>query len=143
MPFTWFVAMRYLRAAKGQTALILAAVAVGVAVVVFLSALIEGLQVSLVDKTLGAQAHVTLEVPERTPRALVEASERAVAKQSEPGGRHPQPKDEATHRIHSLFRLRMPRLSGRLPAGCRGRPSASRPSIAGLRWWPTWSRWRA
>ncbi len=86
MPFTWFVAMRYLRAAKGQTALILAAVAVGVAVVVFLSAIIEGLQVSLVDKTLGAQAHVTLEVPERTPRALVEATERAVAKQSEPGG---------------------------------------------------------
>jgi len=40
MPFAWFVAFRYLRSAKGQTTLILAAVAVGVAVVVFLSALI-------------------------------------------------------------------------------------------------------
>jgi uncharacterized protein YndB with AHSA1/START domain len=27
---------------------------------------------------------------------------------SRPQGRHPQPKDEATHRIHSLFRLRVP-----------------------------------
>ena len=51
MPFDWFVALRYLRDAKGQTALILAAVAVGVAVVVFLSALINGLQASLIEKT--------------------------------------------------------------------------------------------
>ena len=48
MPFAWFVALRYLRDAKGQTALILAAVSVGVAVVVFLSALINGLQISLI-----------------------------------------------------------------------------------------------
>ena len=30
MPFEWFVALRYLRDAKGQSALILAAVSVGV-----------------------------------------------------------------------------------------------------------------
>ena len=42
MPFEWFVALRYMRDAKGQTALILAAVAVGVSVIVFLSALIGG-----------------------------------------------------------------------------------------------------
>ena len=35
MPFAWFVAFRYMRAAKAQTALILAAVSVGVGVVVF------------------------------------------------------------------------------------------------------------
>ncbi len=72
MPFEWFVALRYLRDAKGQTALILAAVSVGVAVVVFLSALINGLQTSLIDKTLGSQPHVTLRVPREEPRALVE-----------------------------------------------------------------------
>ena len=76
MPFAWFVALRYLRDAKGQTALILAAVSVGVSVVVFLSALINGLQTSLVDKTLGSQPHVTLRVPREAPRPLVEPTER-------------------------------------------------------------------
>ena len=70
MPFEWFVALRYLRDAKGQSALILSAVAVGVAVIVFLSALIGGLQTSLIDKTLGSQPHITLRVPREAPRAL-------------------------------------------------------------------------
>lgn len=72
MPFEWFVALRYLRDAKGQTALILAAVSIGVSVVVFLSALINGLQVSLIDKTLGSQPHVSLRVPREAPRPLTE-----------------------------------------------------------------------
>lgn len=74
MPFEWFVALRYMRAARTQTALILAAVSVGVTVVVFLSALINGLQTSLIEKTLGSQAHVTLEVPREEPRPLVEST---------------------------------------------------------------------
>ena len=72
MPFQWFVALRYLRDARGQTALILAAVSVGVSVVVFLSALINGLQASLIESTLGSQPHVTLRVPREAPRALAE-----------------------------------------------------------------------
>lgn len=81
MPFEWFVALRYLGAARGQTLLILAAASIGVSVVVFLSALINGLQASLIDKTLGSQPHVTLRVPREAPRALVEPSaQRAVAR---------------------------------------------------------------
>ena len=79
MPFQWFVALRYLRDAKGQTALILAAVSVGVSVVVFLSALINGLQSSLIDSTLGSQPHVTLRVPREAPRPLVEGDEIVMA----------------------------------------------------------------
>jgi len=75
VPFEWFVALRYLRDAKGQTALILAAVSVGVSVVVFLSALISGLQVSLIDKTLGSQPHVSLRVPREAPRPLTEPND--------------------------------------------------------------------
>lgn len=71
MNFEWFVALRYLRDAKGQTGLILGAVSLGVAVVIFLSSLIGGLQVSLVDKTLGSQAHVVLRTPRAIARALV------------------------------------------------------------------------
>jgi lipoprotein-releasing system permease protein len=70
MPFEWFVALRYMRDARGQTLLILAAVAVGVSVLVFLSALIGGLQASLIEKTLGSQPHVTLRVPREAPRPL-------------------------------------------------------------------------
>jgi lipoprotein-releasing system permease protein len=82
MRFVLFVAFRYLRDARGQTALILSAVSVGVAVIVFLSALINGLQASLIEKTLGSQSHVTLRVPRETPRPLVSTTpERAVARQ--------------------------------------------------------------
>ncbi|CAN5466959.1 ABC transporter permease [soil metagenome] len=74
MPFEWFVALRYMRDAKGQTALILSAVAVGVSVIVFLSALIGGLQASLIEKTLGSQPHITLRVTREEPRPLVEST---------------------------------------------------------------------
>jgi lipoprotein-releasing system permease protein len=85
MPFAWFVALRYLRDAKGQTALILGAVSVGVSVVVFLSALINGLQASLIESTLGSQPHVTLRVPREEPRPLVEAAPgRAIARLIQP-----------------------------------------------------------
>jgi lipoprotein-releasing system permease protein len=85
MPFEWFVALRYMRDAKGQTALILAAVAVGVSVIVFLSALINGLQASLIEKTLGSQPHITLKGQREEARPLVAASpERAVARTVQP-----------------------------------------------------------
>lgn len=71
MPFEWFVALRYLREGRAQTALILAAVSIGVSVVVFLSALINGLQASLIKQTLGSQPHVTLRAPELIARPLV------------------------------------------------------------------------
>ncbi len=84
MPFEWFLALRYLRDAKGQTTLILGGVAVGVSVIVFLSALIGGLQTSLIDKTLGTQPHITLRVPREAPRPLVEPTEKvAVARRIE------------------------------------------------------------
>ena len=70
MSFAWFVAVRYLRDARAQTTLILAAVSIGVTVIVFLSALIGGLQASLIERTLGSQPHVTLRPTERVPRAL-------------------------------------------------------------------------
>ena len=85
MPFQWFVALRYLRDSKGETALILSAVSVGVSVVVFLSALINGLQSSLIESTLGSQPHVTLSVPREVPRPLVEPSDgRTVARLIQP-----------------------------------------------------------
>ncbi|HOY33568.1 MAG TPA: FtsX-like permease family protein [Piscinibacter sp.] len=54
------VAMRFLREGRMQTLLIIVGVAAGVAVVAYISALITGLQSNTLEKTLGAQAHVTV-----------------------------------------------------------------------------------
>lgn len=69
MPFELFVALRFLREGRAQTALILGGTTVGVAVILFLSALISGLQATLVDLTLASQAHVVLKRPEREVRS--------------------------------------------------------------------------
>jgi lipoprotein-releasing system permease protein len=93
VPFQWFVAIRYLRDARGQSALMLAAVSVGVSVIVFLSALITGLQSSLIESTLGSQPHITLRVPREEPRALVYPGDGlAIARLRQP----------ATQRLRSL-----------------------------------------
>jgi lipoprotein-releasing system permease protein len=65
VPFELFVALRFLKEGRAQTALILGGTTVGVAVIIFLSALISGLQATLIDQTLSAQAHVMLKRPER------------------------------------------------------------------------------
>jgi lipoprotein-releasing system permease protein len=58
--FESLVAIRFLREGKMQTLLIIVGVAAGVAVVAYISALITGLQRNTIEKTLGAQAHVTV-----------------------------------------------------------------------------------
>lgn len=68
------VAMRFLREGRMQTVLIIVGVAAGVAVVAYISALITGLQRNTIEKTLGAQAHLTL-----SPREEVVLAARAPA----------------------------------------------------------------
>ncbi len=58
------VALRFLREGRMQTVLIIVGVAAGVAVIAYISALITGLQSSTLTKTLGAQAHLTLQAPD-------------------------------------------------------------------------------
>lgn len=54
------VALRFLLEGRMQSLLIVVGVAAGVAVVAYISALISGLQANTLEKTLGAQAHVTV-----------------------------------------------------------------------------------
>jgi len=58
------VALRFLREGRMQTLLIIVGVAAGVAVIAYISALINGLQGSTLTKTLGAQAHITVRAPD-------------------------------------------------------------------------------
>lgn len=64
------VGLRYVTATPGQSALLVAGVAVGVFVFIFMSALIGGLAVYLVRQTLGDVAHVVVEAPSREAKAI-------------------------------------------------------------------------
>ncbi|WP_291065599.1 ABC transporter permease [Hydrogenophaga sp.] len=60
MPFELLLALRFLREGRMQSALILAGVTGGVAVTIFLTQLINQLQSGIIDRVMGAQAHVVL-----------------------------------------------------------------------------------
>jgi lipoprotein-releasing system permease protein len=65
------IAARYLTANRAQSLLLVMGVAVGVYVYVFMSALIGGLAVLLIDRTVGSIAHVVVEPAEREPVSLL------------------------------------------------------------------------
>lgn len=54
------IAVRFLKSNKGQTTLILIGIAIGVSVQIFIGSLIDGLQKTLVDKTIGSSSHITV-----------------------------------------------------------------------------------
>lgn len=58
------IAMRFLREGRAQTTMILVGIAVGVAVIVFVTALIRGLQSNIVERTLGTQSHIRVQAPD-------------------------------------------------------------------------------
>lgn len=64
MWITWTIALSFLREGRAQTLLILIGITVGVAVIVFITALIGGLQQNIIERTLGTQAHIRVEPPE-------------------------------------------------------------------------------
>lgn len=66
----WTIAIRFLREGRVQSTLILVGIAVGVAVIVFLTALITGLQGNIIQRTLGTQAHIKVEPQEERNRVL-------------------------------------------------------------------------
>jgi lipoprotein-releasing system permease protein len=69
-PFEWIVASRLLREGRWQTAFIIGGVAIGVAVIVFMSALLNGLQANFIRRVLTAQAHIQLLPPKEAVRPL-------------------------------------------------------------------------
>ncbi len=72
----WTIATRFLREGRAQSTLILIGIAVGVAVIVFITALITGLQGNIVERTLGTQAHIKLSAPDEVNRMLPPADGR-------------------------------------------------------------------
>ncbi|AXK38318.1 ABC transporter permease [Crenobacter cavernae] len=71
MNFVITVALRLMREGRFQTLLILGGVTIGVAVVVYITAVVGGLQANIIDKTLSTQAHLVLKPREDENRRQV------------------------------------------------------------------------
>lgn len=70
IPFELILALRFMREARMQTLLIMSGVALGVSVIVFISALINGLQDNLFRRTLDFQAQIIVLPPDEVSRLL-------------------------------------------------------------------------
>jgi ABC-type transport system, involved in lipoprotein release, permease component len=66
----WKIAISFLREGRMQSLMITVGVAVGVSVIVFISALIQGLQSNIIDRTLGTQAHIRLLSPDEVNQVI-------------------------------------------------------------------------
>ena len=66
----WKIALAFLFDNKLQTLLIMVGIAVGSAVIVFITALITGLQANVIERTLGTQAHLKVQMPDDANRVL-------------------------------------------------------------------------
>lgn len=65
MGLAFKIALRFLFSSKGQTVLIALGISVGVSVQIFIGSLIEGLQDSLLDTTIGRASHITVSAQRR------------------------------------------------------------------------------
>jgi lipoprotein-releasing system permease protein len=70
LPFEWVLATRFLREGLLQTIFIISGVALGVSVIVFMSALLTGLQGSIFKTLLDYQAQIVISPPDEAPRIL-------------------------------------------------------------------------
>jgi lipoprotein-releasing system permease protein len=65
MRLAFRIALRFLTTSKGQTLLIAFGIAIGISVQIFIGSLIEGLQISLLDTTIGSASHITVLADEK------------------------------------------------------------------------------
>lgn len=78
-PFEWITALRFLREGRMQTIFIVVAVSIGVAVIVFMSALLASLQANFLKRVLTSQPHIQLIPPDEVARVLRKPDEGEVA----------------------------------------------------------------
>lgn len=76
-PFEWITAIRFMQEGKVQTLLIIAGVALGVGVIVFMSALVGGMQANIIRRTLNYMAPIVVIPPDQVARPQ-RAEEKAV-----------------------------------------------------------------
>jgi lipoprotein-releasing system permease protein len=70
VPFEWIVALRFLQEGKVQTIFIVVGISIGVAVIVFMSALLTGLQENFIRRVLTGQSHIQVLPPKEAARLV-------------------------------------------------------------------------
>jgi lipoprotein-releasing system permease protein len=83
-PFEFIAAVRFMREGLTQTQLIISGVALGVAVIVFMSALLTGMQANMLRRSLNYQAQIVIIPPQEVARPMREGGAGAVAALVEP-----------------------------------------------------------
>ena len=68
LPFEWIAAVRFLREGRLQTTFIIGGIAIGVAVIVFMSAMLAGLEANFINRVLTSQPHIQLIPPDQLAR---------------------------------------------------------------------------
>ena len=71
MRLSFDIALRFLKSGKGQTLLIILGISVGVAVQLFIGSLIQGLQISLINTTIGSSPQITIS-PTNTDKTITD-----------------------------------------------------------------------
>jgi lipoprotein-releasing system permease protein len=94
LPFEWVLATRFLREGLLQTLFIIAGVALGVSVIVFMSALLTGLQASIFKTLLDFQAQIVIKSPDEAPRSLRQAAGTEFATRVQPRAQRPRLLDQ-------------------------------------------------
>ena len=70
LPFEWIAAVRFLREGRLQTLFIIGGVAIGVAVIVFMSAMLAGLEANFIKRVLTSQPQIQILPPDQVARPL-------------------------------------------------------------------------
>ena len=70
LPFEWIAAVRFLREGRLQTLFIIGGIAIGVGVIVFMSAMLAGLQANFIKRVLTSQPQIQLLSPDQVARPL-------------------------------------------------------------------------
>jgi lipoprotein-releasing system permease protein len=70
IPFEWTAAIRFLKEGRMQTAFIIIGIAIGVAVIVFMAALLTSLQANFISRVLTSQPHIQIVPQDEMARQL-------------------------------------------------------------------------
>ena len=70
LPFEWIAAVRFLREGRMQTLFIVGGIAIGVGVIVFMSAMLAGLEANFIKRVLTSQPQIQLLAPDQIARPL-------------------------------------------------------------------------
>ena len=120
-PFEWIAAIRFMREGLTQSQLIIFGVALGVAVIVFMSALLTGMQANMLRRSLNYQAQIVIIPPQEVARPLRDDKSNSVAAIVEP----------RAQRLHSVDQWQKVRAQiERLPNVVAVTPVVSGPGFA-------------